>query len=99
MLPAADRGIAQRLDQWVPRWQGLLAAGEGVAEQDGRISQPQGADSYVTWRVGSRDGHQWAAENGCYDLTWPQAVASFISRASLPDPPGPHRPDQEGNGP
>jgi hypothetical protein len=59
----------------------------------------QGAGPYVTWRVGSRDGHQWAAENGCYDLTWPQAVASFTSRASLPDPPGPHRPDQEEDGP
>jgi hypothetical protein len=54
-----------------------------------------GVGPYVTWRVGSRDGHQWAAENGCDGLTWPQAVASFTSRASLPDPQGPHRPDQE----
>ena len=58
-----------------------------------------GTGPYITWRVGSRDGHQWAAENGFYDLTWPQAVASFTSRASLPDPPDPHRPDQEEDGP
>ena len=57
-----------------------------------------GAGPYVTWRVGSRDGHEWAAENGCYDLTWPQAVASLTSRASLPDPADP-RPDCEEGGP
>lgn len=58
-----------------------------------------GAGPYVTWRVGSRDGHQWAAENGCYDLTWPQAVASFTSRASLPAPADPRQPSSKGGGP
>jgi hypothetical protein len=49
-----------------------------------------GRGHYVTWRVGSRDGHQWAAENARQDLTWPEAVASFTSRASLPTPTDSH---------
>jgi len=57
-----------------------------------------GTGPYVTWRVGSRDGHQWAAENGRYELTWPEAVASFASRASLPAPVGPHQPGGEEGG-
>jgi hypothetical protein len=53
---------------------------------------PPGGGPYVTWRTGTRDGREWAAENGHYDLTWPQAVASLASRASLPAPAGPHLP-------
>lgn len=51
-----------------------------------------GTGPYVTWRVGSRDGRDWTTENGRPDLTWPEAVASFASRASLlaADPPWPN---------
>lgn len=53
---------------------------------------PPGAGPYSTWRAGTADGRQWTAGHGRRDLTWPQAVASFTSRASLPTPadsPGP----------
>jgi hypothetical protein len=53
---------------------------------------PPGGGPYVTWRAGTRDGHQWTAEHGHHGLTWPQAVASFTSRASLPAPAGPPPP-------
>jgi len=62
-----------------------------ICQQD---PPPPGGEPYVTWRAGTRDGHQWTAEHGHYNLTWPQAVASFASRASLPaptDPPPPGR--------
>jgi hypothetical protein len=58
--------------------------------QDDR-TQP-GAGPYVTWRAGTCDGREWTAEHPAAGLTWPQAVASFASRASLPAPgstPGP----------
>jgi hypothetical protein len=53
---------------------------------------PPGEGPYVTWRAGTRDGREWAAEQAQYDPIWPQAVATFARRASLPapgDPPGP----------
>jgi hypothetical protein len=53
---------------------------------------PPGAGPYITWRAGSRDGREWAVENGRHGLTWPEAVASFASRASLPAPAGQLRP-------
>jgi hypothetical protein len=59
-----------------------------ICQQD----PPPGEGPYVTWRAGTRDGREWAAEQAQHDLTWPQAVAAFARRASLPgpaDPPGP----------
>ncbi len=53
---------------------------------------PPGGEPYVTWRAGTRDGTDWVVENGHYDLSWPEAVASFVSRASLPAIVGPARP-------
>jgi len=60
---------------------------------------PPGGGPYVTWRVGSGDGREWTAENGRHDLTWPEAVASFSSRASLPDPTLPHPPGGQEDSP
>jgi hypothetical protein len=49
---------------------------------------PQGGGPYVTWRAGTRDGREWITEHAVPGLTWPQAVASLASRASLPAPSG-----------
>jgi len=42
------------------------------------------ANPYSTLRVGTADGREWVAGHGRHDLTWPEAVASFVSRASIP---------------
>lgn len=52
-----------------------------ICQQSGT---PPGVGPYVVWRVGTPDGREWIAEHGVPSLTWPQAVASFASRASLP---------------
>jgi len=54
-----------------------------ICQQDPAASA---AGPYVTWRAGTPDGSRWEARNGQPGLTWPQAVASFASRASLPAP-------------
>jgi hypothetical protein len=46
-----------------------------------------GTGPYVTWRVGSRDGREWAAENGCYDLTWPKRSPASPAAPACPPPP------------
>ena len=56
-----------------------------ICQQD---RTPPGTGPYITWRAGTRDGREWTAEHGVPGLTWPQAVASFASRASLPAPGG-----------
>jgi len=64
-----------------------------ICQQD---HSPPGGGPYVTWRAGTRDGREWVAEQGQREPTWPQAVASFASRASLPAPAGPHTPPSGG---
>jgi len=56
---------------------------------------PARGSPYSTWRAGTADGRVWEAGHGRRDLTWPEAVASFASRASIPAHPD--SADQAGN--